>query len=286
MGSIVNPNNYPAKENVFTILVVAFTWAVFGFMVLLLALPLAWVILKDNPEDIDLSPDGDQYNQPGKPNPNLKEQIIGPLDTNRWILSFRSLPMWQMTGSYVVCGATTGVLSVHFVPYALGQGISPDLSALIFGFMMFLNILGSLGAGWISDKYNRKNILGLVYLIRGLAYMLLLTVPGPLGLWIFAGVAGVSWIATAPLTTALTADVYGLRALGTISVISFLFHAIGSFSSVLFAGLMFDLTGSYTIPFLIAGLLLFPAAISAFTIKEHKYSSRYQPIMVALPANN
>ena len=116
--------------------------------------------------------------------------------------------------------------------------------------------------------------------------MLLLTVPGPLGLWIFAGVAGVSWIATAPLTTALTADVYGLRALGTISGISFLFHAIGSFSSVLFAGLMFDLTGSYTIPFLIAGLLLFPAAISAFTIKEHKYSSRYQPIMVPLPANN
>ena len=262
------------------------TWAVFGFMVLLLALPLAWVILKDNPEDIDLSPDGDQYNQPGKPNPNLKGQIIGPLDTNRWIVSFRSLPMWQMTGSYVVCGATTGVLSVHFVPYALGQGISPDLAALIFGFMMFLNILGSLGAGWISDKYNRKTILGLVYLIRGLAYMLLLTVPGPLGLWIFAGVAGVSWIATAPLTTALTADVYGLRALGTISGISFLFHAIGSFSSVLFAGLMFDLAGSYTIPFLIAGLLLFPAAISAFTIKEHKYSSRYQPIMVPLPANN
>ena len=30
MGSIVNPNNYPAKENVFTILVVALTWAVFG----------------------------------------------------------------------------------------------------------------------------------------------------------------------------------------------------------------------------------------------------------------
>ena len=33
MGSIVNPNNYPAKENVFTILVVAFTWAVFGIYI-------------------------------------------------------------------------------------------------------------------------------------------------------------------------------------------------------------------------------------------------------------
>ena len=33
MGSIVNPNNYPAKENVVTILVVAFPWAVFGFYI-------------------------------------------------------------------------------------------------------------------------------------------------------------------------------------------------------------------------------------------------------------
>ena len=262
------------------------TWAVLGLLVLLLALPLGWLILKDNPEDIGLNPDGDLSYQPNQPNPSFREKIVGPLDTNKWIASFRSLPMWQMTGSYVVCGATTGVLSVHFVPYALGQGISPDLAALIFGFMMFLNILGSLGAGWISDKYNRKTILGLVYLVRGIGYMLLLTVPAPLGLWIFAAVAGVSWIATAPLTTALTADVYGLRALGTISGVSFLFHAIGSFFSVLFAGLMFDLTGSYTIPFLLAGLLLFPAALSAFTIKEHKYSSRYQPRLAKQPANN
>ena len=188
--------------------------------------------------------------------------------------------------SAISLNATTGVLSVHFVPYALDQGFSPGLAALIFGFMMFLNILGSLGAGWISDKYNRKTILGLVYLVRGLGYMLLLTLPAPLGLWIFAAVAGVSWIATAPLTTALTADVYGLRALGTISGVSFLFHAIGSFFSVLFAGLMFDLTGSYTIPFLLAGVLLFPAALSAFTIKEHKYSSRYQPTPAKQLANN
>ena len=33
MGSVVNPNNYPAKENVFTILVVALTWAVFGIYI-------------------------------------------------------------------------------------------------------------------------------------------------------------------------------------------------------------------------------------------------------------
>jgi hypothetical protein len=69
---------------------------------------------------------------------------------------------------------------------------------------------------------------------------------------------------------------YGLRALGTITGVSFLFHSVGSFTSILLGGFLYDLTGSYTLPFAIAGALLFPAALSAFTIKERKYSARYQ----------
>jgi hypothetical protein len=45
---------------------------------------------------------------------------------------------------------------------------------------------------------------------------------------------------------------------------------------VLLAGFLFDLTGSYTLPFAIAGSLLFPAALAAFTIKEKQYSIRYR----------
>ena len=100
---------------------------------------------------------------------------------------------------------------------------------------------------------------------------------GSTGLWLFAGIAGVSWIATNPLSVSLTADVYGLRALGTITGVSFVFHQVGGFSTVLLAGALKDMTGSYTIPFLLAGALLFPAALSAFTIKERRYSVRYAP---------
>ena len=64
-------------------------------------------------------------------------------------------------------------------------------------------------------------------------------------------------------------------ALGTIAGVSFVFHQAGGFVSVLATGFLYDITGSYTIPFAIAGALLFPAAISALTIKERRYSSRY-----------
>ena len=121
-----------------------------------------------------------------------------------------------------------------------------------------------------------QELVGPCLLLRGIAYLLLLTLPAPLNLWIFAVFAGFSWVATPVLTSSLTADVYGLKALGTISGLTFMFHQFGGFSSVLLAGLLFDVTGSYTIPFAIAGALLVPAALSAFSIKERKYSVRYQ----------
>ena len=92
----------------------------------------------------------------------------------------------------------------------------------------------------------------------------------------FAVVAGLSWIATAPLTTSLTAEVYGLKSLATISGVAFFFHQLGGFSSVLLAGYLREMTGNYILAFSIAAVMLFPAAISAFTIRERKYSVRYQ----------
>jgi len=251
------------------------TWAILGMLVLGLGVPLSYLFLRDDPSKMGLQPDGDP--EPPVEGPTeIPDRPRGPLEVDRWAQAFRSWPIWQLSGSYFVCGFTTSIISIHFVPFAIGQGISPVLAATIFSFMMALNMVGSLSAGFLSDRFGgSKNWLALVYFCRGSAYVLLLLVPGAMGLWVFAAVAGLSWVATNPLTTSLTADVYGVRALGTIGGISFFFHAMGAVISVPMAGFLYDATGSYTIPFAIAGSLLFPAAISAFTIRERKYSSRY-----------
>ena len=253
------------------------TWAILGMLVLGLGVPLSYLFLRDDPSQMGLQPDGDPDPLDEGPE-QTRERPRGPLEVDRWAQAFRSWPIWQLSTSYFVCGFTTSIISFHFVPFAIGQGIPPMLAATIFSFMMALNMAGSLGAGFVSDRFGgSKNWLALVYFCRGCAYVLLLLTPGAMALWVFAAVAGLSWVATNPLTTSLTADVYGLRALGTIGGISFFFHAMGSVISVPMAGFLYDATGSYTIPFAIAGSLLFPAVISAFTIRERKYSMRYAP---------
>lgn len=250
-------------------------WIGLGIVVLA-SLPMAYFFLHERPSKRGLFPDGDPE-PPPESDGSVRREATGPLEVEHWKESFKSAPIWQLSFSYFVCGTTTFVLSVHFIPYALDQGVSGGTAATIFGFMMGLNIIGALGAGLLADKIGgTKNWLALVYAMRFGAYVILLTVPAPIGLWLFASVAGFSWVATLPLTSSLTADVYGLKALGTISGITFMFHQIGGFGSVLLAGLLYDITGSYTLPFAIVGALLLPAAISAFSVKEKRYSSRYQ----------
>ena len=251
-----------------------YAWLALGGIVLFLALPLAHFFLRDDPKQMGLLPDGDEEppESSGSPQPPSR----GPLEVDDWRDSFRSLPIYQMSGAYFVCGFTTAIMSVHFVPYAQDRGLSPSTAALAFGLMMGLNSIGVIAAGVLSDKFGRKNLLALVYTGRGCAYAILLLAPGMWGLWGFASIAGFAWLATAPLTTSLTADVYGVRTVATLAGVSFVLHQIGGFTSIQFAAYMYDIDESYTRAFAVAGLLLIPAAIAAFSIQEKKYSIKYQ----------
>ena len=265
------------------------SWIVLGAIITVLALPLGIIFLKNNPGEMGLQPDGDPEPPPDDSSPARER---GLFEVHKWWESFRTPPIWNLSASFTICGFSVGAISVHFPPFAEEQiGVSPTLAGVIFGSMMGLSVVGGIGGSWLADRYGRKYVLACVYLIRGLAYALLLgglfavergialpliSSPGLVSLWVFSTLAGLSWIASVPVTTSLTADVYGLRTLATISGISLMCHQVGSFASILLAGILYDATGSYFLPFAIAGSLLFPAALSAFVIDERKYSVRYQ----------
>ena len=272
------------------------SWIALGSIVTCLAVPLGFVFLRNNPAEMGLLPDG-ATESPSATAANAPTRRQGLFEVDQWKDSFRTPPIWNLSIAFTVCGITVGLISVHFVPYAQEHvGISATLAATIFGVLTGLNVIGAIGGGWLADRYSRKNVLGTVYAVRGLAYLVLigglvavdrgitlpiLGSPGLPSLWFFAILAGFSWIASVPVTAALTADVYGLRAMATISGISFFCHQIGAFVSIILGGLLYDMTGSYLLPFALAAAALVPASIASYTINEKKYSVRYQAAPVA-----
>ena len=263
-------------------LIEAFDWRTaflfIGGMVLFIGAPLSALFLRDDP--LGQIPDSERDDPGIQEKEEVQVEMEGPLFTSRWKQALSTSPFWQLSAAYLVCGITTNIISVHFVPFAEDQGVPKITAATIFGIMMGLNSVGVISAGILSQKFSQHKVLGFTYALRGIAYIALLTIGGTTGLWAFALIAGMSWIATASVTSSLVADIYGVRNLGTLNGMSNMVHQIGGALSVLVAGELQALTGSYEIPFAIAGATLLFASIASFTVKEKKYSYRYSRVPV------
>jgi MFS family permease len=199
----------------------------------------------------------------------------GPLSTHSWSEALRSMPLWQINAGYFVCGMSVAIYSTHLIPFATDRGFSNATAVATFSLLVASSAVGALVAGAISDRIGRKNVLALAYFVRALAFIVLLSWRQEVALYVFAVLGGISWLATPGSVIALTGEVYGMRALGTLSGISLLAHQIGGGASVWLAGELHDLTGSYDISFILTIIGLLAASLVSFSISERRYSVRY-----------
>ena len=249
------------------------SWLIAGAIVLFLGAPVVYFVVRDDPRDVGESPDGirDRTGVGGAPGRTPDT----PLEAKNWTAPFRTAPMWQLSLGYFVCGVTTGSISVHYVRWAISEDITPTTAALAFGLLSGINAVGVILIGSLSDRVERRLLLGCVYLVRGSAFLILLILPGQWALWGFALAGGASWLATVPLTTGLAADVYGLRHMGSLVGLINFAHQIGGALAVYLFGLVFDIWGTYD-PAIAAGVIfLVMAGIISLTIRERRYSVRY-----------
>ena len=164
------------------------------------------------------------------------------MEVNKWRNALSSLPFWQLSLAYVVCGVSTSIISVHYVRWAISEGISSTQGALAFGVLAGVNGSVLLLVGWLSDRIERRVLLGTVYGIRAIGFLCLIVLPPAWGLWAFAIIGGGSWLSSVPLTSSLTADIYGLKQVGTLTGLTNCAHALGGGACVWIAGTVFDLS--------------------------------------------
>jgi len=130
----------------------------------------------------------------------------------------------------------------------LGITSTSALGAASIAVIGVANILGTLAAGWLGNRFPRKYLLAGIYTLRTLiAAWFILTPITPATVLVFSLVMGGLWLATVPLTSGLVAHLYGIRYMGTLYGFVFLSHQIGGFLGVWLGGRLYDVTGNYTL---------------------------------------
>ena len=181
----------------------------------------------------------------------------------------KATSFWKLGIGFFVCGFTMSWIMTYFFDYAKVNNIDKGLAAFALSMMGGISILGTLTTGWWSDRSGGSVPLSVIYLLRGLGFgLLFLAKTNPAFMLVAMAVIGFSWSSTVPLTSAMCANIYGRRSLGSIFGLMFAIMPLGSAVGAAMTGLLFDQTGSYAPSLLInvaAGTI---AAITVIQVRE------------------
>ncbi|MFC1937801.1 MFS transporter, partial [Chloroflexota bacterium] len=151
-----------------------------------------------------------------------------------------------LLGFVIFCHfSLAGTITVHLIIYIIGKGIQPTVAASVFSVGAGVALVGRVVMGGIADRLGNRRALIVAYSSAVFAFALLIVARELWMFYLFAVVFGVGgWTAPAMLNP-LTAELFGLRAHGTIMACRNLGASLGGALGPLLVGYLFDITGSY-----------------------------------------
>ncbi|MEL7114622.1 MAG: MFS transporter [Pseudomonadota bacterium] len=188
------------------------------------------------------------------------------------------------------CGYQLSFVTAHFPAFVtemcgpidpsgilanIGIGTTSALGAVAISLIGLANIVGTLTAGWLGQRYSKKYLLAAIYTGRTIIAALFILFPiTPTTVILFSIAMGSLWLATVPLTSGLVAYIYGLRYMGTLYGFIFLSHQLGSFLGVWLGGQMYDAYGDYTAVWWVGVAIGAFSAIVHLPVKEVPLAQR------------
>jgi MFS family permease len=230
---------------------------------------VASLLMRDRPSDLGLPLYGEsKMTPPPAEGVGLVSLLMAPLLVLKDAV--RVPIFWVLFGTFFVCGSSTnGLIQTHFITLCHDYGLPAVTAASVLAVMGVCDFFGTIGSGWLSDRFDNRWLLFWYYGLRGLSLLYLpFTDFTFYGLSLFAVFYGLDWIATVPPTVKLTADRFGPEKAGMVFGWIFAGHQIGAASAAFGAGLVRTEYSTYLPAFFTAGALCLFAAVLVLTVRK------------------
>jgi sugar phosphate permease len=202
---------------------------VLGALIIVVALPLA-LFVPEAPETTS-------------PAATLDRPPIGPV--------LRAPAFYLLLVGSMCSIAAVGGTNQHLKLFlSLDHGYSQASAAQIASLVLASSLVGRLGAGWLADRFPKKYVMLLIYLLVLSAIPLLLLTGARGTIYLFAVVFGLGLGGEYMVIPLMAGELFGVRVLGRTMGVVLTADGVAEAAAPWFVGRMHDATGTYTTGFL------------------------------------
>ena len=241
-------------------------------------IPVVAIVMRDRPSDVGLAPYGADAMPEVETNTSQSgwRAAAGALTILRE--AARTRAFWLLAITFAICGWTTnGIISSHFVPAMHDHGVTATTAASLLVIVGIFDIVGTVGSGWLTDRFDPRVLLGIYYGLRGVALIALPILIGPdiqPPLLLVMVLFGLDWVATVPPTVTLCREIYGVDRGAIVFGWVFASHMVGAAIAAAVSGWIRVSAGDYATAWWLAGILAFVAAALSLAISRPGQRSR------------
>jgi len=244
-------------------------YTVLGVVIFVCALPALFVLGRRPPE-------GDKPSLANGPSGGPeRSSAVGSAEGLTTRQAAKTAPFWMMMITGVAIAAGFYIVATHIVPAASDAGIAPTTAAIVLTVSAVVGIPGGIGGTWwLSKKLGHKTALLLACAGQAVAFFLFIPTSSLWAFCVVAALLSLCFSVSTPVRQAMAPPLFGLRSIGAVLGFAYLAWSAGAVAGPILAGLIYDLTGSYDLAFVVGGALLVIGTLSVHLWGDHKRTFR------------
>ena len=218
------------------------SFEIVGALILIVLFPISQWVTRSSPRELSLLPDGISPTESGN---DLASGEGGSAIGGGVTRALRSTNFWLIVAGCTLTIGAIGAVTQHLILFLVGRGYSLSSASRVSSALLVSSLAGRVVVGYFADRYSRKNVMALFYLVLALAIPLLLMAERPAAVWAFALLCGFAMGADYMLIPLVTAECFGLSALGKILSLIIMGYSIGQWFAPWLTGRIFDIRHTY-----------------------------------------